>query len=439
MVTPKNELLFVPLGGSGEIGMNLNLYGHDGRWLMLDCGVGFTRTARSTRVVMPDPAFIEQRRDALDGIVITHAHMDHIGAVVDLWPRLRCPVYATPFSAAVLRPRLENAGLLGDVELVEVPTGGQQTVGPFELTFVGVTHSTVESNAVVVTTPLGSVLHTGDFKFDPNPCLGGVTEAERLRAWGEKGLLAVVGDSTNALSEGHSTSEGSLRAELPQVFDRFRGRIATGCFSSNLARIQTLVNIARSLDRHPVILGRSIRSMVSAARATGYLDTFEAEVDSRDFGYLPPSKTFLICTGTQAEPRAALSRIAVGEHPDVILERGDAVVFSSKIIPGNEAPIEDLHHRLRRLGTEVVSEREAFVHVSGHPKRDELRELYDWTRPAVAVPVHGEEAHMRAHAELAREAGVPRAVVPFNGAVVRLAPGRPRIVGQVRAGRLVAR
>jgi ribonuclease J len=241
------------------------------------------------------------------------------------------------------------------------------------------------------------------------------------------------------MSEGRSTSEGELRRNLPRVFERFNGRIATGCFSSNIARIQTLVKIAEDLGRHPVVLGRSLHKMIEAARSTGYLDPFESEVESRDFGYLPPGNTFLICTGTQAEPGAALSRISTNDHPDVHLGRGDAVVFSSKIIPGNEDPIDTLHGRLRKKGARVVTERDAFVHVSGHPKRDDLRLLYDWARPRIAVPVHGEQPHMRAHAELARECGVPETIVPFDGAVIRLAPGPAKIVGQVPAGRVIVR
>lgn len=436
-VVPRNELLFVPLGGSGEIGMNLNLYGYDGRWLMVDCGITFDNSHGPTDIHMPDPRFIAEQRDRLVGLVITHAHEDHIGAVVHLWEQLECPVYATPFPAAVLRRKMREAELDHVLELHVVETSSSLTLDPFELTFIGVTHSTIESSAVVIETPLGRVFHTGDFKLDPDPLVGPVTESEAIRAWGERGLLAVVGDSTNATKEGRSGSEGELRRSLIDVFARFEHRIAAACFASNIARVQTLVEIATKLERHPIVVGRSLHRMIGAARKTEYLPTFEHEVSSRDFGYLPPSKVFLICTGTQGEPGAALTRMSSNDHPDVFLERNDAVVFSSKIIPGNEEPIGKLHERFRRKRLSVVSEREAFVHVSGHPARDELRTLYAWTQPRVVVPVHGEQRHMEAHAALARECGIEHSLVPFNGAVVRLAPGPAEIVGKVHAGRVM--
>lgn len=433
---PRQELLFVPLGGSGEIGMNLNLYGTAGQWLMVDCGITFCNERGPTDVIMPDPAFIAERRDALLGLVVTHAHEDHLGAVAYLWEKLRCPVYATPFPAALLRNKLRDAELDGMVPLHEIPPSGRLNLGPFTLHFINVTHSTVESSAIVIETALGAVLHTGDFKLDPGPLVGPLTDAEALMAWGRRGLLAAVSDSTNATKEGSSGSEATLARAMLPLLARFPGRIATACFASNIARVQTLVHAARELDRHPVIVGRSLHRMIAAARQTDYLPRFEAEVAAREIGYLPPSKVMLICTGTQGEPGAALSRISLGDHPDVTLEQGDTAVFSSKIIPGNEEPIGRLHGRLRRRGVEVVSELDAFVHVSGHPARDDLRRLYDWTRPRIVVPVHGEDRHMRAHADLALECGVAETVVPFNGAVVRLAPGPAKVVGKVTAGRL---
>ena len=431
-----NELVFVPLGGSGEIGMNLNLYGHAGKWLMIDCGISFDSSHGTTEVVMPDPEFIARRRDSLLGLVVTHAHEDHLGAIAYLWRHLRCPVYATPFPAEILRRKLHEAGLTHDVPLHEIPTSGQLSLAPFELRFVDVTHSTVESSAIIIDTPLGTVVHTGDFKLDPDPLVGPVTDAEVLRRCGERGVLAAISDSTNATKEGRSQSEGELRPSVLDVLGRFDRRIAVACFASNIARIATFIEIARQLDRHPIIAGRSLLRMIAAARRTGYLPRFETEVAPRDIGYLPPSKVMLICTGTQGEPGAALSRISTNDHREVFLERGDAAVFSSKIIPGNEQPIDALHRRLRRNGVNVVGEHDAFVHVSGHPARDELRELYAWTRPQMVIPVHGERRHMEAHAELAIQCGVPQSLVPFNGAVVRLAPGPAEIVGKVHAGRL---
>jgi ribonuclease J len=430
------ELVFVPLGGSGEIGMNLNLYGHAGRWLMIDCGITFDSTSGTTQVVLPDPEFIAQRRDALLGLVVTHVHEDHLGAIAQLWTRLRCPVFATPFPAEILRRKLHDVGLLGRVPLHEIPTAGRLSLPPFELRFVGVTHSTVESSAIIIETPLGTVLHTGDFKLDPEPLVGPVTDAAVLRACGERGVLAAISDSTNATKEGSSRSEGELRSGLVELLGRFERRIAVACFASNIARIATFIDAAQQLDRHPIIVGRSLLRMIDAARRTGYLPRFPTEVAPREIGYLPPGKVMLICTGTQGEPGAALSRISNQAHRDVFLERDDAAVFSSKIIPGNEDPIEALHQRLRRSGVRVVDEHDAFVHVSGHPARDELRELYGWTRPRIVVPVHGEQRHMQAHAELAIACGVPESLVPFNGAVVRLAPGPAAIIGRVHAGRL---
>lgn len=435
VVTPANELLFVPLGGSGEIGMNLNLYGHDGRWVMLDCGITFDQARGRTDIHTPDPSFIVERRRSLEGLVITHAHEDHLGAVVHLWPLLECPVYATPFPAAILRKKLQEADLDLDIPIHVIDPRGSFELGPFRLTYVPMTHSTVESSAVVIETPLGIVFHTGDFKLDPDPLVGPTTDIDGIERWGARGILAVVGDSTNATKEGCSRSEGELRRRLVTRLEHFEQRIAVACFSSNIARIQTLVQIAESLDRHPIILGRSMRRMISAARETNYLDRFSTEVSVRDYGYLPPSRVMLICTGSQGEPGAALTRIAYNDHRDVILEADDAAVFSSKIIPGNEVPIERVHERFRRRQVQVVSEQDEFVHVSGHPARDELRRLYAWTQPRIAVPVHGEDRHMQAHAALARECGVEHALVPFNGAVIRLAPNRPEIVRRVHASR----
>lgn len=415
--------------------MNLNLYGHQGKWLMVDCGITFDNTHGTTDIVMPDPTFIAKQRDALVGLVITHAHEDHLGAVAHLWPHLRCPVYATPFPAEILRRKLFDAGLHG-VPLHEVPTSSRLSLPPFDMRFVNVTHSTAESSGILIETPLGVVFHTGDFKIDRDPLVGPVTDADVLRKAGERGILAAVSDSTNATKEGRSRSEGELREQLLRTLPRFDRRIAVACFASNIARIATFIEAAEQLDRHPIIAGRSLLRMIGAARRTGYLKRFPTEVAPRDIGYLPASKIFMICTGTQGEPGAALSRISMNDHRDVFLERGDAVVFSSKIIPGNEAPIDALHRRLRRSGIEVVSEQDEFVHVSGHPARDELRELYGWTKPEIVIPVHGEQRHMEAHAELATSCGVRESLVPFNGAVVRLAPGPAEIVGRVKAGRL---
>lgn len=429
------ELFFVPLGGSGEIGMNLNLYGHDGQWLMIDCGITFEQEGGVTHVLRPNVRFAHKRRKRLEGLVITHAHEDHLGAVVDAWDQLRCPVYATPFAAAVLQRKISDAKA-DAIDLRVVDRNVPLRLGPFTLRFIDVTHSTVESQAILVHTPVGTVLHTGDFKLDPDPLVGPTTDFAALAEAAQGDIVAAVSDSTNATKEVSSRSEAELRDALAERLERVRsGRIAVACFSSNIARIDTLVKLAEQLGRHQVLLGRSLRRMVGSARATDYLPVWDSEVDARDFGYLPPERLMLICTGTQGEPGSAMDRIAREDHRDVALERGDLVVFSSKIIPGNEDAIARLHGQLRGRGVEVVSEKEGFVHVSGHPGRPELRQLYGVAQPRAIVPVHGEQRHMDAHADLARSMDLPT-VVPFDGAVVQLVPGPPRVVDQVEHGRV---
>ena len=415
--------------------MNLNLYGHDGQWLMIDCGITFEQEGGVTHVLRPNVRFAHKRRKRLEGLVITHAHEDHLGAVVDAWDQLRCPVYATPFAAAVLQRKISDAKA-DAIDLRVVDRNVPLRLGPFTLRFIDVTHSTVESQAILVHTPVGTVLHTGDFKLDPDPLVGPTTDFAALAEAAQGDIVAAVSDSTNATKEVSSRSEAELRDALAERLERVRsGRIAVACFSSNIARIDTLVKLAEQLGRHPVLLGRSLRRMVGSARATDYLPVWDSEVDARDFGYLPPERLMLICTGTQGEPGSAMDRIAREDHRDVALERGDLVVFSSKIIPGNEDAIARLHGQLRGRGVEVVSEKEGFVHVSGHPGRPELRQLYGVAQPRAIVPVHGEQRHMDAHADLARSMDLPT-VVPFDGAVVQLVPGPPRVVDQVEHGRV---
>lgn len=429
------ELFFVPLGGSGEIGMNLNLYGHDGRWLMIDCGITFEQENGVTHVLMPDVRFAHKRRKQLEALVITHAHEDHLGAVVHLWDQLQCPVYATPFAAAVLRRKIGEAEIEGDLDLRIIDCNAPLELGPFTLDFIDVTHSTVESQAILVGTPVGTVLHTGDFKLDPDPLVGPATDLAALGKAADRNIVAAISDSTNATKDTSSRSEAELRDALVRRLERVKsGRIGVACFSSNIARINTFIEMAVHLERHPVLLGRSLRRMVGCARETEHLTESEPEIEVRDFGYLPPSKLMLICTGTQGEPGSAMDRISRDDHRDISFERGDLVLFSSKIIPGNEDGVERLHSQLRSRGVEVVSEKEEFVHVSGHPGRPELRRVYDLAQPASIVPVHGEERHMTAHAELATEMGLP-SVVPFNGAVVQLVPGPPKVIDKVEHGR----
>jgi len=431
-----DDLHFLPLGGSGEIGMNLNLYGYRGSWLMVDLGVTFgNEETPGIDVMMPDPRFIVERRNRLAGLVLTHAHEDHLGAVPYLWDRLRCPVYATPFTAALLRRKLADDGR-EQVPITEVPLSARFDVGPFDLELISLTHSIPEPNAIAIRTAQGTVLHTGDWKFDPDPLLGPTADEAALRRLGDEGVLALVGDSTNALRPGESGSEGDVRAALLELVRGCRNRVAVACFASNVARLQSIADVAELSGRDIALVGRSLWRIVGAARESGYIEPDAAFLNDRDAAYLPRDRALLVCTGSQGEPRAALTRIARGDHPSVVLEEGDTAIFSSRIIPGNERSIGRLQDDLLKRGVEVMTERDHFVHVSGHPCRDELVRMYQWVRPRIAIPVHGEHRHMVAHADLARTCQVQETIVPTNGTLIRLAPGPAAVVGQVHAGRL---
>ncbi|MGE0658783.1 MAG: ribonuclease J [Reyranellaceae bacterium] len=433
----ERELLFLALGGAGEIGMNLNLYAYGDQWLMLDLGITFgDEQAPGVDVIMPDPAFIVERRDRLLGAVLTHAHEDHLGAVAHLWPQLRCPIFATPFAASVLRRKLNDAGLGLEAEITEVPLGGSFELGPFRLELITMTHSIPEPNAVAIRTPAGTILHTGDWKIDPEPLLGEVTDEAALRKLGDDGVLAMVCDSTNVFVPGEAGSESDVRRALTELIGRCRQRVAVTCFASNLARVESVAHAADANGRHPVLVGRALNRMVEAARENGYLANMPRTIDEKEAAWLPREKVLMICTGSQGENGAAMYRLANDEHPTLHLEKGDTVVFSSRIIPGNEKSIGRLHNRLVQMGVEVLTEKDAFVHVSGHPARDELTRLYQWVRPKVAIPVHGELRHLDEHARLAREVQVPEAIVAPNGTMVRLAPGPAQIVDHVPTGRL---
>jgi ribonuclease J len=439
MTTPSaDELLFVALGGAGEIGMNLNLYGHAGKWLMVDLGIAFgDDTMPGIEVVMPDPAFIEERKQDLAGIIITHAHEDHLGAVADLWPRLEAPVYATPFAASVLKRKLRDAGLLGEVPITEIPLGGKFAVGPFELEMITMTHSIPEPNALAVRTKFGTVFHTGDWKIDPEPLLGEVTDEATLQKIGEQGALAMVCDSTNVFVEGEAGSEATIRANLEKLVKTRRGRVAVTCFASNLARVESIAKAAEAADRHPVLSGRALQRMVEAAQECGYLVDFPETVPEDKAGFLPPDKVLFICTGSQGEPRASMAKLAAGEHRDLELGKGDSAIFSSRVIPGNERAVGRLQNALMARGIEVIADGpEEHIHVSGHPAREELVRMYQWVRPRIALPVHGEMRHMVEHAALARDCQVPETVLAPNGTLVRLAPGPATVIDHVHAGRL---
>src|SRR5215468_2156048 len=434
-----SALFFVSLGGAGEIGMNLNLYGYAGDWLMVDCGVTFGDDSQpGLEVVMPDPAFIVERRDRLLGIVATHAHEDHIGAIPYLWNQLRCPVWATPFTASLLRAKLAEAGLAGQVRINIVPLSGRFTIGSFDLELITLTHSIPEPNAVALRTPVGTVLHTGDWKFDPDPLIGPTADEAALRKLGDEGVLALIGDSTNALRPGVSGSEADLRRSLIELIGRYDARVAVACFASNVARLETIARAAAVHGREVALVGRSLWRIDKAARENGFFADLPRFLTEDEAGYIPRGRIVLICTGSQGEPRSALARIARDDHPHIVLETGDVVIFSSRIIPGNEKAINRLQNGLVRLGVEIVTEEDHFVHVSGHPARDELVRMYQMVRPRVAIPVHGEARHLIAHAQLAGECQVPQPLVIQNGDVVRLAAAGASVVDEVTVGRLAS-
>lgn len=435
--TPTDRLAFIPLGGSGEIGMNLNLYGCQGKWLAVDMGVTFgDDLTPGVDVIMPDHVFLEEHADDLAGIVITHAHEDHIGAVAYMWPDLRCPVYATPFTAAFLKHKLKEEGLEREVPVHIVDIGGRVNIGPFDVEFVALTHSIPEPNGLMIRTPYGNIYHTGDWKIDPEPLVGEGMDIQRLRALGDEGILACVGDSTNIMDPGHSGSEGDVRRCLSDLIGQHHGRVAVCCFASNIARVDTVIRAARANGREVSLVGRSLWRMVETARSTGYLKDIGNLLKPHEGARLPAREILYLCTGSQGEGRAAMGRIAWEHHPQVSLDKGDTVLFSSRVIPGNEKAIFRLQNQLVRSGIHVVTDHDAPIHVSGHPAQQEVRELYDLLRPRVVIPVHGERRHLHAHAEFAVKSGVSQAVVVQNGDVVEFSGEEGHIVASVPVGRL---
>ena len=436
-----DELVFLPLGGSNEIGMNFNLYGFgppdDRKWIVVDLGVTFgDQTTPGVELILPDPTYIESFRDDILGIVLTHAHEDHIGAVPWLWPRLRAPVYATPFTAFLVREKLRDAGILDEVPITEVPLDGTIRLGPFEITLITITHSIPEPNGLAIRTPLGTVLHTGDWKIDPDPQLGAPTDIDAIQRLGDEGILAMVCDSTNVFVDGSAGSEAEVRVAMNALVGQLTGKVAVACFASNVARMESAIVSAESNDRRVCLVGRSMHRMAAAAKSVGILAGAQSFVSESEAGHFPDDKILYLCTGSQGEGRAALSRIAEGTHPHVSLGQGDSVVFSSRVIPGNEIPIRNLQNRLSDRGVRLYTERDhPHIHVSGHPCRDELKQMYQWARPQIAVPTHGERRHLLEHAALAKDMQVPTTVTPRNGDMVRLAPGHPDIVDEVPSGR----
>ncbi|WP_431281213.1 ribonuclease J [Humitalea sp. 24SJ18S-53] len=431
------DLAFIPLGGTGEIGMNLNVYRCDGQLLAIDCGIGFGGAdTPEAEVMVPDPAWLAERRNQLVGLVITHAHEDHLGAVAALWPMLRCPIYAGPFAAAVLRRKLGEAGLMREVKLETVPLGGSLQLGPFGLTFLRVTHSVPEAQALAIRTRHGLIVHTGDWKLDPEPLLGLPTDEAAFKALGDEGVLAMVCDSTNAMVEGHSGSEAEVRRNMAVLLKGMKGRVAVTCFSTNVARLESIALAARANGRRVALFGRSLRNAEAAARECGYLTSLPPFVSEDEAGDLPDDQLLIMATGSQGEPRSALSKIAADTHPNIALGEGDTVIFSSRMIPGNERAIIKVQDELTRAGCVVMTADDHMVHVSGHPARDELKKLYALVRPKYSVPTHGEWRHLTEHANLAESLGAQPILVE-DGDVLRLGPGVPDIVGEVPFGRLV--
>ncbi len=434
------ELVFVPLGGVGEIGMNFALYGFGPaearEWIVVDVGVTFPDlTLPGVDLVLPDTRFIEAQKDRLRGIVITHAHEDHYGALMDLWPRLKAPVWMTPFTQGLLEAKRQQEG--GPKMPITIFRAGESfEVGPFRIEALNVTHSIPEPVSLAITSPLGTVIHTADWKIDPAPEIGALIDEVRFRALGDAGVLALMCDSTNAMRDGESPSEQAVGQGLRGVIEAAPGRVAVSTFSSNVGRLRSIAEAARDAGRQCLLLGRSIKRVVGVASELGYMDGLPDFIDEEDYGYIPRENLVIICTGSQGEARAALAKLARDEMRNVSLSAGDVVVFSSRTIPGNEKAILDIQNRLIDQGIRIIQDHDALVHVSGHPRRSELRRMYGWTRPRIGVPVHGEAAHLVAQGALMAEAGIPEVAQVRDGDMIRLAPGPAEIVDKVPFGRI---
>ncbi|WP_084396078.1 ribonuclease J [Henriciella aquimarina] len=436
------ELVFLPLGGCGEIGMNLNAYGYgppdDRRWILVDLGVTFgDDSTPGVDLICADPEFIADHADRIEAIFLTHAHEDHIGAVGLLWPRLRAPLYATPFTAHLIAGKLAERGL-SHVDVNVVPLEGSVEAGPFTVTYVTLTHSIPEPNALAIQTPAGMVLHTGDWKIDPDPLIGEGVDVDGLKRLGDDGVLAMVCDSTNVFVDGESGSEATVRRNLIELIGTLTGRVAVATFASNVARVATVIEAAKQAGRSVCLAGRSMHKIVDAAVQTGVLQDLPDLVDESDAGSFPADKILYLCTGSQGEDRAALGRIANGTHRNLTLGDGDTVIFSSRVIPGNEKGIFEMQNALAEKGVRIITDRMSPkpIHVSGHPARDELERMYQWVRPEISVPVHGERRHIMEHAAFARSMQVPQAVTPRNGDMIRLSPGKAERIDVVPNGRL---
>jgi len=437
-----DELTFAPLGGVGEIGMNLSIYGlgnrHQRSWLAVDLGVSFGDEEHLPGIdlIMPDIRFLEKERNNLMGLVLTHAHEDHFGAIIDLWPKLQCKIYATQFSASLFEAKCASERNPPKIPVTVIPSGGKVDIGPFNVEFIPVAHSIPESHALAIKTEVGTVLHTGDWKIDPTPIVGPPTDERRLRELGDAGVLALVGDSTNAVRDGRSPSETEVAATIKKLVGAAKGRVAVTTFASNVSRVRAVAEAAQAAGREVVVVGRAMERVVQVARECGYLDGSHRFRSTDVYGHFPPDKVLALCTGSQGEARAALARIANDDHPQVTLNKGDTVIFSSRTIPGNEKAVGSIINGLVMQGIEIITDRDHLVHVSGHPRRDELRDMISWVRPQLLIPVHGEALHLAEHAKLARACGVPKVLTCRNGDLVKLGPGDPAIIDELPSGRL---
>jgi ribonuclease J len=436
-----DELVFVALGGLGEIGMNVYLYGfgpeHARQWLMVDLGITFPGDAEpGADVVLPDLRFIVEQKQSLVGLVLTHAHEDHIGAVLDLWPSLDCPIYATPFTAGMVKSKIGEYGRTVSVSINEVPLGGRVQIGPFDVEFVTLAHSIPEPSGLAIRTPAGLVFHTGDWKLDATPLVGDPPNEAKLKALGDEGVLAMVCDSTNAMREGRSPSETDVAKSLSKIISGASRRVAVTTFASNVARVKAVADAARDCGRTLVVAGRALHRVIQVAIDTGYLPETFTYLDQQRFSDLGSDKAVILCTGSQGEPRAAIARIAEEGHPDISLDKGDLAIFSSRTIPGNEKSVGRVQNALARRGVNIITDNEALVHVTGHPRRDELREMYSWIRPQIAVPMHGEARHLQEHAKLAKEAGVGQTFVIVDGEMLKLWPAPSAVIDEAPVGRL---
>jgi len=435
------ELVYCSLGGAGEIGMNLNLFGYgkpgEYKWIVVDIGVTFSDdNIPGIEVILPNPEFIANQKENLLGIVLTHAHEDHVGAIAHLWPMLECPIYATPFTAAIVREKFKELKINIGSHLKIVKLGGNVKLGAFDIVYVTLTHSILEPNGLAITTPEGVVLHTADWKIDDDPLIGEKTDVKKLTELGKKGVLAMVCDSTNIFNLGSSGSESLVRTGLLTVLEKMKNRIVITSFASNVARMETVFKVAEKIGRQVCLVGRSMNRIYQLARQCNYLQDIKVPIDVRDAKKIPKNKMVFLCTGSQGEQRAALARIANGTHPDLHLEKDDNVIFSSRIIPGNEKRLYKIFNDFSKSEINVLSEENSMIHVSGHPAREDLKKMYSWVKPKIVIPVHGEQRHMAEHINFAKEMGVKFPVKVSNGEIIRLAPGEPQVVDKVTWGRV---